>query len=432
VVGGFGIAADYPGMSRLVTGMLIFLASIALAAPSTATAATRAFEASADATVSAAKPSRNHGRGDRLVVGRGHAAYLRFDVSLPAGAEITGARLRLHTRRRARSRATLLRTGNGWTERTLRWQNRPAAVSVVARGRRMFAIGAVAAGGQSFLLRSRAARPTSYRSREGRHAPRLIVTFTITLPSQRTPAATGCPVATPQTTWRTPGSPPLSDAEAAACVSRSGENRPQNAGQNAKAPTPAELTAFHAARDTYGRAPAQYNPNFAFVTGAAALHGLRSTDDIIEWAAYKWGIPEDFVRGQMVMESGWSMLQKGDRRDWPEPISTLYPAPAVIDIDSVWESLGIAQIRWRHTVPWNPGVEPLRWQSTGFALDYSQALIRYYYDGYCDWCGAGYAAGDADGAYRSYVSGSWNEGQSYADGVRANAASKPWLPIPPP
>jgi hypothetical protein len=224
----------------------------------------------------------------------------------------------------------------------------------------------------------------------------------------------------------------LSDTDAAACVSRSGENRPQNAGQNAKAPTPAELAAFHAARDTYGRTPAEYNPNFASVTGAAALHGLHSTDDIIEWAAYKWGIPEDLVRGQMVMESGWSMLQKGDRREWAEPVADLYPALAVIDSDSVWESLGIAQIRWRHTAPWNPGVEPLRWQSTGFALDYSQALIRYYYDGYCDWCGAGYIAGDADGAYRSYVSGSWDEGQWYADGVRANAASKPWLPIPPP
>ena len=138
------------------------------------------------------------------------------------------------------------------------------------------------------------------------------------------------------------------------------------------------------------------------------------------------------MRGQMVMESGWSMLQKGDRRDWTSPVSSLYPSLAVIDADSVWESLGIAQIRWRHTVPWNPGVEPLRWQSTGFALDYSQALIRYYYDGLCDWCGGGYAAGDADGAYRTYVSGSWSEGQWYADGVRSNAASKPWLPIPPP
>jgi len=60
-----------------------------------------------------------------------------------------------------------------------------------------------------------------------------------------------------------------------------------------------------------------------------------------------------------------------------------------------------------------------------------RSLIRYYFDGYCDWCGAGYAAGDADGAYRTYVSGSWNEGQWYADGVRRNAASRSWEPVPP-
>jgi hypothetical protein len=167
------------------------------------------------------------------------------------------------------------------------------------------------------------------------------------------------------------------------------------------------------------------------VTGAAARYGLRSTDDLIEWAAYKWGVPEDLVRGQMDMESRWSMLKKGDRRDWARPVAALYPARAAIDANSVWESLGIAQIRWRHTVPWNPGVEPLRWRSTAFSLDYSQALVRYYYDGYCDWCGAG-VAGDPDGAYRMYVSGSRRKGQWYADGVRSKAASRPWEPIPPP
>jgi hypothetical protein len=246
------------------------------------------------------------------------------------------------------------------------------------------------------------------------------------------PATDRCPVPRPQTTWRAPGSGPLADADAAACVVPSGENRPQNVKMNAKAPTAAELHAFRTARDAHGRTPAAYYPGFAFVTGAAAQYGLRSTDDLIEWAAYKWGIPEDFVRAQMYVESRWSMLQKGDRRDWPMPVSDLYPAPAVIDADSVWESLGIAQLRWRHTIPWNPGIEPLRWQSTGFALDYSQALIRYYYDGHCDWCGDGYRPGDADGAYRAYVSGSWTQGQWYADEVRRDAASKPWQPIPRP
>jgi hypothetical protein len=242
----------------------------------------------------------------------------------------------------------------------------------------------------------------------------------------------GCPVARPQTRWRPPGSRPLTDAQAAACVRRSGENRPRNARRNARAPTAAGLRAFRGARDSAGRTPSEYNPNFGYVTGRAARHGLWSTDDIIEWAAYKWGIPANLVRAQMVVESGWSMGYKGDRRDWGRPVARHYPAPAVIDEDSVWESLGIAQIRWRHTVPWNPGVKQLRWNSTGFALDWSQALLRYYYDGYCDWCGPDYRAGDADGAYRAYFSGSWSAGHGYAKSVRRRAASKPWRPIPPP
>jgi hypothetical protein len=209
-------------------------------------------------------------------------------------------------------------------------------------------------------------------------------------------------------------------------VRRSPETRPRNARRNARAPTRAELRAFRRARDSAGRTPSQYNPNFRYVTGGAAGHGLRSTDDIIEWAAYKWGVPANLVRAQMFMESGWSMGYKGDRRDWAEPVAERYPDRAVIDSDSVWESLGIAQIRWRHTVPWNAGVEPLRWKSTGFAVDYSQALVRYYYDGYCDWCGSAYRAGNAAGAYRAYFSGSWTAGQDYASGVRRTARSKPW------
>jgi hypothetical protein len=426
--------------------LLVALAACLVSPPPSAAGATRTFAASADAFVASAQPSVEHGRHRQLIVDRSRSprasrmAYVKFDVVLPTGATVTGARLRLYSAGAAHSRTSLLRVGNGWTETGVNWRNRPAALSAVvsrdrARGRgwRALRVGVVAAGEQSFVLRARGRTAAHYRSRESARGPRLVVRYTpAASTSPPAPTSIGCPVARPQASWRAPGSPPLSDAQAAACVTRSGENRPQNANQNAKLPTAAELDAFRTARDAGGRTPAQYNRNFAHVTGAAAAYGLRSTDDLIEWAAYKWGIPEDLVRGQMVMESGWSMLQKGDRRDWTSAVSSLYPALAVIDADSVWESLGIAQIRWRHTIPWNPGVEPLRWQSTAFALDYSQALIRYYYDGLCSWCGAGYVAGDADGAYRSYVSGSWTDGQWYADGVRSNAASKPWLPIPPP
>jgi hypothetical protein len=401
----------------------------------TADAATRTFNAVADASA----PSTAHGTASRLVVSGRSRSYMRFKVSLPTGATVTGASLRLYATALAPAGTSLSRARNHWSERRLNRKNRPAVTGRrlardrgSARGWRSLAAGIVGTGPQTFVLSGRTRKRSRYHSREAANGPQLVVSYSTPRSAPAPPATpAGCPVARPQATWRAPGSPPLTDAQAATCVARSGENRPQNAGQNAHAPTTAELAAFRTARDSAGRTPAEYNRNFGYVTGAAARYGLRSTDDLIEWAAYKWGVPENLVRGQMVMESGWSMLQKGDRRDWATPVAGLYPTLAVIDSDSVWESLGIAQIRWRHTVPWNPGVEPLRWQSTAFALDYSQALIRYYFDGYCDWCGAGYAAGNPDGAYRTYVSGSWNDGQWYADGVRSNAASRPWEPIPP-
>lgn len=416
-----------------MTLLLAVMATWLLVPSATAIAETRTFPAVADASV----PSAGHGKGKRLVVSGASRAtrrsYVKFRPSLPAGATVTNASVRLFATALAPAGTSLWRAGNGWSERRLTRRNRPRAIGRrLARDRRStlgwraLPAGTVGTGPQTFLLSGRGRKLSRYHSREAAKGPQLVLTYT----APATPA--GCPVARPQATWRPPGSPPLTDAEAAACVVRSGENRSQNTQQNATAPTDAELTAFRTARDSHGRTPAAHNRNFARVTGAAARYGLRSTDDLIEWAAYKWGVPEDLVRGQMFMESRWSMLQKGDRRDWAHPIADLYPALAVIDADSVWESLGIAQIRWRHTVPWNPGVEPLRWQSTGFSVDYSQALIRFYYDGYCNWCGAGYAAGDPDGAYRLYVSGSRNDGQWYADGVRSDAASKPWEPIPPP
>jgi hypothetical protein len=416
-------------MLRSVLGAL----AMWLLAPTVGWADTRTFTATADALVASTWPTTNYGAYRRLVVsgaGRSRAtreAYIRFTVLLPPGARVTGARLRLYATAARAARTSVRRAGNGWSESRVTWSRRPRATSAVlsrdtgvVRGWRELPVGVVARGPQTFLLRGHGQAPARYHAREHVNEPRLVVTY----------VRTGCPVPRPQATWRPPGSVPLTDSQAAACVVRSGENRAHNRRKNARVPTTAELDAFRAARDSAGRTPAHYNRNFGQVTGAAARYGLRSTDDIIEWAAYKWGIPEDLVRGQMFMESGWFMRHKGDRRDWAAPVGDRYPRRAVIDADSVWESLGIAQIRWRHTVPWNPGAEPLRWQSTGFAVDYSQALIRYYYDGLCDWCGAGYAAGNADGAYRAYVSGSWNHGQWYADGVRGTAALKPWLPVP--
>ena len=75
------------------------------------------------------------------------------------------------------------------------------------------------------------------------------------------------------------------------------------------------------------------------------------------------------------------------------------------------------------------GSEPLRWKSTAFNLDYALATIRYYFDGRCDWCSAGYAAGQAwesIGAwFNPYPWG--NSGQrDYMESVKRHLAERTW------
>jgi hypothetical protein len=184
------------------------------------------------------------------------------------------------------------------------------------------------------------------------------------------------------------------------------ESRPANAAANAYRPTAAELNLFRNGQtDRYGRTALQYHALTAYVTGGFS----GSTDEILQWVARKWGIPEDVVRAVAANESSWSMSQLGDL------------------LNGVYESLGIMQIKWRST-GLHQGTDPLRWKSTAFNADYWGAVVRYYYDGLCDWCGAGYAAGQAWNSIGAWYNPSpWGAAsQTYQDHVRERLAQRPW------
>ena len=125
-------------------------------------------------------------------------------------------------------------------------------------------------------------------------------------------------------------------------------------------------------------------PQWPRVTG----NFTGTTDEIIQWAACKWGFDEDTLRAQAAKESYWSMLSVGDNG----------------------ESYGIMQVR--NTTFVNNGVFPHAQRSTAFNLDLYLATWRDCYDGKDAWLnnvdrGRQYGAGDAWGCIGKWFSGRW-------------------------
>ena len=202
----------------------------------------------------------------------------------------------------------------------------------------------------------------------------------------------------PKSTFRPPFSPVLADAEAGARVRPSGpELRPGNTTRNNTVPTAEQLDHFRRANDTL------YEPHKQLVTG----NFRGTTDEIIQWAAWKWGIDEDVFRAQAVQETWWDTDVAGD----------------------AGESFGLFQIK--RTV--HLGTYPLSVDSTAFNADYTGALFRWYYDGYATWVmdvehGKDYEPGDAWGAIGAHFAGRWYAGgaQDYIEKVRGHQAGRTW------
>lgn len=223
---------------------------------------------------------------------------------------------------------------------------------------------------------------------------------------------------------------PLTDAQAAALVVPAAETRTDNAGANNYWPSDAELTAFRTGEtDRYGRTAAQENPYSAYVTG----RHTGTTDEIIQWAAAKWGIPADWLRAEYVVESYWHMSTLGDLTTVAS--SAPYPAYSQVSSTQVYQSLGISQVRWNHPDSNDSGIgaEPLRWKSTAFNADYQASRVRFYFDNpnglRTAWGDATYAACQnwlsIGGWFEPYP---WNNSgqQSYVSTVQSKLAARTW------
>jgi hypothetical protein len=158
--------------------------------PGTAAAERRSFPAKADAYVRSDRPHAGFGHARRLAVGTSRhgvrRAFLRFDVTVPAGQAVTRGVLMLYAESPGGRRGIAVRGAvAGWRQGTIDWQGVPATGPVVARAhgyrrhrwvRLNIGRSVSSTGPASFAISSRSRRWLRFASREDRrHAPRLVL-----------------------------------------------------------------------------------------------------------------------------------------------------------------------------------------------------------------------------------------------------------------
>jgi autotransporter family porin len=133
-----------------------------------------------------------------------------------------------------------------------------------------------------------------------------------------------------------------------------------------------------------------------------------TTQEILRWAACKWGISQNIVFAQAAVESWWRQDQLGD---WGTD-AKLCPKGHGIGIDGkpgeCPQSYGILQNKYPYEEATWPGIGA----STAMNADVAYAVWRSCYDGYEVWLndeprGHRYDAGDLWGCVGRWFAGSW-------------------------
>jgi len=156
-----------------------------------------------------------------------------------------------------------------------------------------------------------------------------------------------------------------------------------------------------------------------------------TTDEIIQWAACKWGFNDDTVRAQAVIESWWHMDTGRDQGfgDFTTDSSACqprYPIGSFGGTDCP-TSFGILQIKDEGgTAGPHEGTFPWSIDSTAWNLDYTLAMRRACYEGWL-WIGP-QTRDQLRDCIGLWFSGSWQQGDADYKNSYDNALStKPWL-----
>ena len=252
---------------------------------------------------------------------------------------------------------------------------------------------------------------TRTRTGRGWRRPRHLALASITLLVAQCGPTECAPVPAPAPAghfgWIGVGGALPSDAVCAGAVRRGGPDiRPGNAGANA--------TTWRAGSGTYPRATGSF-------TG--------TTDEIIQWAACKWGFDEDALRAQVAKESYWMQTSLGDWTTNGRVCAPGHPIGADGRAGQCPESVGLMQVRTQY---FRDAVDGSL-HSSAYNLDVALHAWRNCYEGRDTWLntvdrGRDYAAGDAWGCVGKWFSGRWYTAESttYIDAVQRYLTDRIW------
>ncbi len=142
------------------------------------------------------------------------------------------------------------------------------------------------------------------------------------------------------------------------------------------------------------------DPSQAYATERVTGNFTGTTDEILQWAACKWGFPVDTVRAQAVIESYWHQNVLGDCGNNTQ--SQTHGC----------SSVGILQVRGADIPPTHPGTWPYAYESTAWNADYTLGIRRACFEGKTTWLtqfNSSYQAGDLWGCVGLWFSGRFHD-----------------------
>ena len=221
-----------------------------------------------------------------------------------------------------------------------------------------------------------------------------------------------------------PGSVLPSETTCAARIAPSSfEPRPDNYAANHRVPTAAQIANLQPWNSAIGM-DAKSDSLRKQITG----NYTGTTDEILQWAACKWGIDVNILRAEAVTESNWHQSQLGDYTT----NQSLCP-PDTWNGSSCYQSYGILQIKYTYyKTAW-----PMSQQDTAFNAEFVYGWIRNCYEGWADYLYGltplhgypRYHAGDIWGCLGFWYSGEWYTADAinYINVVMRHYRQRPWL-----